>query len=55
MDANRNPANPAIERLLRWVVSKATMLMVDAVRWEIVISGKGSQYSCRYTVYEDPP
>lgn len=45
--------NPAIERLVRWIVSRATMLMSDAVRWEIVVSGKGREYTCRYTVYED--
>lgn len=46
--------NPAIEKLARWVISRATRLMVDAVRWEIVIKGKGSDFSCGYTVYEDP-
>lgn len=46
-------ANPAIERLVRWIISRTTMLMTDAVRWEIVVSGKGREFTCRYTVYED--
>lgn len=46
--------NPAIEKLARWVIRRATMLMATASRWEITIMGKGSDVSCRYTVYEDP-
>lgn len=46
--------NPAIEKLVRWIISRATMLMTDAVRWEIVVSGKGPHFSCKYSVYEDP-
>lgn len=50
-DQNRNPN---IEKLLRWVMSKAAILMTDATRWELVICGKGDKYTCRVTVYEDP-
>lgn len=46
--------NPAIEKLVRWVIAKAVMVMTDATRWEIVICGKGDKYTCKVSVYEDP-
>lgn len=46
--------NPAVEKLVRWVIYRATRLMIDAARWKIVIDGKGDKCTCSYTVYEDP-
>lgn len=48
-----NSTNP-VERLARWIIRKAPALMTDAVRWEILIVGKGDQYTCKVSVYEDP-
>jgi hypothetical protein len=46
--------NPAVERLARWIIRMATQLMTDDTRWEIWVGGKGQQFTCKYTVYEDP-
>jgi hypothetical protein len=46
--------NPAIEKLVRWVIAKAVMVMTDATRWEMLVQGKGDKYTCKISVYEDP-
>jgi len=46
--------SPDVERLVRWVIKRLAPLMADATRWKVEIAGKGPDYTCSVTVYEDP-